>query len=273
VQAAFDVLNNPEKRELYDRYGSSFETMGAGGPRGAHPWTWSPGAGAGPGGFGAEDFDFGQFFADRFGDEAGGGGMGGVFEQFRRAAGGKKRAAGRDLEHEILVPFQVAVQGGEVQVQVTHPTGASETLAVKVPAGIEEGKKIRLRGQGQPGPRGGPAGDLLLVVRIAPHPFFQRLGNNLLLRLPLTLGEAAAGAKVDVPTPHGVVALSVPPCTSSGAKLRVKGQGVVPKSGPPGDLLVEVQVVVPKGLSYADKEALRQLDRRYVQDPRSSLRW
>ncbi len=91
--------------------------------------------------------------------------------------------------------------------------------------------------------------------------------------MPVTLGEAVAGAKVDVPTPQGTVALSVPPGTSSGAKLRVKGHGVAPKNGAAGDLLAEIQIVLPKQLSDADRQAIRQIDQHYTQNPRSDLRW
>lgn len=284
LQAAFDVLNNPEKREMYDRYGSSFETMGAGGPQGAYnTWSWSPGGGAGPGGFPVEDIDLGEFLGERFGQGQGQGqgspgGFSDLFSQFRRAAGRSRKtggAAGRgaDLLHELPIPFATAVTGGEVQISVQRPAGKTETLAVKIPAGIEEGKKIRIRGQGQPGPRGGSPGDILITIHVAPHPCFQRRGNHLLVRVPVTLGEAVGGAKIDLPTPRGTVTLSVPPNTSSGTKLRVKGHGVVPKNGPAGDLLAEIQIVLPKQLSNADRQAIRQIDERYSQEPRKDLRW
>lgn len=279
VQAAFDVLNNAEKREMYDRYGSSFETRGGGGePPGAQSWGWAPGAGgAGPGGFNPEDVDLSQFLGERFGQE-GGGGMGDIFGQFRRAAGKFRKPGGAqqrssDLLQEIQIPFATSITGGEVQLSIQRPSGKTETLSVKIPAGIEDGKKIRVRGQGQPAPRGGTPGDILLCVRVQPHPYFHRRGNQLLVRVPVTLGEAVAGAKVDVPTPRETVTLSIPPGTSSGAKLRVKGHGVAPKNGPPGDLLAEIQIVLPKQLSDADRQAIQEIDKRYPQNPRADLRW
>ncbi len=278
VQAAFDVLNNPEKREMYDRYGSSFETGGAGQPRGGYSYTWSPGQGGpGPGGFSAEDIDLGQFFGERFGQEGPGGGFGDIFGQFRRAAGKTRKTAGQpargqDVVQEIEIPFATSVTGGEVQLVVQRPAGKSETITVKVPAGIEDSKKIRVRGQGMPGPRGGAPGDILLTVRVAPHPFYHRRGNQLHVRVPVTLGEAVAGAKVDVPTPRGVVSVSVPANTSSGAKLRVKGHGVAPKNGTAGDLIAEIQIVLPK-LSEQDRQTIREIDQRYSQHPRAELRW
>jgi DnaJ-class molecular chaperone len=278
VQAAFDVLNNPEKREMYDRYGSSFETMGAGHAPGGQAWNWSPGAGAtGPGGFNVEDVDLGEFLGERFGQEAPGG-FGDLFGQFRRAAGKFRKPSGGsqrsgDLVQDLQIPFSMSITGGEMQLAVQRPSGKTETIAVKIPPGIEDGKKIRLRGQGQPAARGGTPGDILLTVRVLPHPYFHRRGNHLHVRVPVTLGEAVAGAKVDVPTPHDTVTLSIPPGTSSGAKLRVKGHGVAPKNGPPGDLLAEIQIVLPKQLSEADRQSLRQIDQHYTQNPRSDLRW
>jgi DnaJ-class molecular chaperone len=280
IQGAFDVLSKPEKREMYDRYGSSFET--AGGPQ--HTYTW----GGGPGGFSGqginpEEFDFSQFFGERFGGAPGGepggapgGGFADLFKQFRRGGGGSKTASpkrGGDVTHEVQIPFVTAVSGGEMQFSIERPSGKVDQLTVKIPPGIEEGKKIRVRGQGNPGPRGGAPGDILLIVRILPHPCFQRQGKNLLVRVPVTLGEAAAGTKIDVPSPRGTVVLKIPPGTSSGAKLRVKGQGVAPRSGPAGDLLAEIQIVLPKDLSQADREALKEIDGRYPQQPRKDLHW
>jgi DnaJ-class molecular chaperone len=283
VQAAFDVLNVPEKREMYDRYGSSFETRGAGGdPQGARSWQWSPGAGGGgPGGgypgFGAEDIDLSQFLGERFGQEMPGG-FGDILGQFRRSAGKSRKASGtskkgEDLLQELQIPFNTAIIGGEVQLSIQLPSGKTEKLAVKIPAGIEDGKKIRVRGHGQPAPRGGTPGDILLTIRVALHPYFQRRGNHLYVRVPVTLGEAIQGAKVDIPTPRGTVTLSVPPGSSSGAKLRVKGQGVVPKNGVAGDLFAEILIVLPKQLNDADRQAIRQIDQHYTQNPRADLRW
>ncbi|MFZ5831945.1 MAG: DnaJ C-terminal domain-containing protein, partial [Planctomycetota bacterium] len=273
VQAAFDVLNNPEKREMYDRYGSSFETMGSGGPQGPYTWTYAPGGSGGPGGMG-EEFDFSQFFGERFGGESPGG-FSDIFTQFRKSAGKARGGAARrggDLQQEVHIPFATSVLGGEMQVSLARPNGSTEKLSVKIPAGIEDGKKIRLRGQGE-STRGGTAGDLLLTIRVDPHPAFQRQGNNLLVRVPLTIGEAAAGAKVDVPTPQGAVTLTIPPGTSGGSKLRVKGQGVSPKNGTAGDLIAEVQIVLPKSLTPEDQKLLREVDARYPSDPRANLRW
>ncbi len=281
VQTAFDVLNDAEKREMYDRYGSSFETMGAGGPRDSgYSYTWQPPPGGGPGGFQFEDIDFGQFFGDRYGAEPSGG-FADVFQQFRQSSGRGRRgtrakpARGADLEQEIRIPFTTAITGGKIEITVRRHTGKTETITVKIPPGIEDGKKIRLRGQGDTSPLGGKPGDLLLTVRVAPHACFQRRGNNLIVQVPVTLAEAGLGAKVDVPTPDGTVTLRVPAGTSSGTRLRVKGHGV-PKHGdhPPGDLLAEVQIVLPKSLDEESRETIRKLDEKCpVPQPRAKLKW
>ncbi len=277
IQAAFDVLGDSEKREMYDRYGSSFETMGPGGPQGGRTWG-SGGYGGRPGGFTPEEVDFSQFFGERFGEEPAGG-FADLFRHFSRTAGVSQRTAaphgrrGTDVTHELQIPFNTSICGGEVEITLHRRSGKTETIKVKIPIGIEDGKKIRVRGQGEPGPRGGKPGDILLTIRVAPHPFFQRRGSHLHVKVPVTLAEAALGAKVDVPTPTGTVSLSIPAGTSSGTKLRVKGHGVTPKGRTPGDLLAEIQIVLPKELSNEDREQIQQIDRHYTQAPRKTLRW
>jgi DnaJ-class molecular chaperone len=278
VQRAFDVLNDPSKRELYDRYGSSFESMGAagaagGGPRGG-PYAWS----TGPGG---EEIDISQLFGERFGGGDPSSLFGDMFSQFRRAGGGRSagRAApaqGADATAEIEIPFATAVQGGHTQISLQRADGQVETLSVKIPAGISEGRKIRLRGKGEAVP-GGAAGDLLITVHVAPHPWFTRKGNHLEVRVPVTLAEAALGAKVDVPTPRGTIALTIPPGTSSGRKLRIKGHGVAGKNGEAGDLYADVQIVFPSPLDDESRELVKKLDElvqsKHPQQPRKDLRW
>ena len=275
VQRAFDVLNDPSKRELYDRYGSSFENVAAAQARGQA----GQGQSGGTGGF--DDFDFSQFFGEKYG--AGANPMGGfadIFSQFRRASaepGGRPgRASPREratpLRQDMEIPLATSVLGGEVELSVRRPSGKVETIKVKIPAGIDEGKEIRLRGQGEEG-LDGTRGDILLRVRLAPHPWFTRREKNLYVKLPVSLAEAAAGAKVDVPTPYGTVSVRVPPGTSSGAKLRIKGHGIKPKSGEPGDLFAEIQVMLPKSLDEPTLERLREIERQQPLEPRRDLRW
>ncbi|MEN0109977.1 MAG: J domain-containing protein [Planctomycetota bacterium] len=284
---AFEVLSDPKKREQYDRFGPAFESMGAGGAGfgGGFRGGGGPGGAAGPGGV---EFDLNDLFG---GGAGAGGGFADLFKQFGggaqpggsgpggRGPGGRGgRPApprkGADLTHEITVPLNTAVVGGEAAIAISRGGGKQETLTVKVPAGIEDGKKIRLRGQGDPAPtRGGEAGDLLLTVRVAAHPVFRRTGRRLDVTAPITLAEAADGAKVDLPTPKGTITLTVPPGASSGQRLRVRGHGVDPEGDNPGDLYAELQIVLPEGLSDADRRTLAEVSARYAQDPREDLRW
>ena len=296
VQSAFDVLSDQKKRDLYDRYGSSFESMGAEGPGGAGAWGGWPGAGAGGpggGGFNAENIDFSQFFGERFGSQPGGapgggpggGGVADFFSQFRQAGAGRQQARrrprkqrGMDITHEMTVPFGTAIGGGKVQLAVQRQSGKTETITVSVPEGIESGKKIRLRGQGEPSPTGGSSGDILLTIRVGPHKFFHRQGKNLHVKVPVTLAEAALGAKIDVPTPQGTVTLQIPAGSSSGTKLRIKGHGVLAKgvaakATDKGDLLAEIQITLPKDLDEADRKSIEEIDSRHPQNPRADLRW
>ena len=267
VQNAFEVLNDPKKREMYDRYGHAYESMSAGGPGAGGPHPWANSGGAGPN----VDINLDDLF---------GGGGGGFADLFKNLGGRGKRTTrraaprrGSNINYELTVPFTTAVLGGEAQIAVQRPDGRTETIQVKVPVGIEDGKKIRLRGQGNPSADGGPDGDLMIRVKAAPHPHFRRQGKRLDVRVPITLAEAIAGAKVDVPTPHGMITLTVPPGTSSGAKLRLKGQGVQPATGTPGDLFAELQIVLPKDMGNDDREQLQVISSKYTENPRADLSW
>jgi DnaJ-class molecular chaperone len=276
VQQAYDVLNDAEKRKKYDQFGAGFEQFAGAG--------WPPqGAGTGRGGAGQQfqDVDFSQFF----GGAGGGGQMPGGFEDILRqfagggaATGGRRRRPrgplrGQDVEAEIEIPFNVAIQGGSWEVTFRRDGQHTETISIKIPAGISDGKQMRLRGKGEPSPSDGPDGDLLLTVRVAPHPFFTRRGNDLEVKVPVSFAEAALGAKVDIPSPHGTITLSIPPGTSSGKRLRVRGMGVKPSSGEKGDLYAEVQIVLPGKFSEADAKLIRQLDESNPSQPRKGLVW
>ncbi|RIK83632.1 MAG: J domain-containing protein [Planctomycetota bacterium] len=269
VQRAFEVLNDAKKREMYDRYGSGFEQAGQGGPQGG-PFQWRTTSGGG----GPEGFDFSQMFGES------GGGFADIFRKFAGGAAAGPSAAGRtaprrgaDLHHELTVPFATAVKGGEVEFAVLREDGKQETIRAKVPAGIEDGKRIRLRGQGGAAPRRGQPGDIIMTIHVAPHPCYTRRGNHLDVKVPVTLAEAALGAKVDLPTPDGVVTLTVPPGSSSGKRLRLKGRGIAAKGEPPGDLYAELQIVLPEKLDEASLDLIRKLAPLGPDRPRRDLAW
>ncbi len=273
VQSAFDVLSDPSKREMYDRYGSSFEGVGAGGPRGG--WGGGPFPGGGGSGFpGAGDIDLESLL----------GGAGGFEQIFGRSAGGAKAGRGRrrtaqvpgeDVEARIDIPFRLAIDGGKTDVRVDRG-GKTETISVTIPQGVPDRARMRLRGQGLPGSNGGPAGDLLLEVQTEPHSVFRREGDTLEVTLPVTLAEAIEGAKVDVPTPWGTIALRIPPRTSSGRKLRAGGMGVRHANGSKGDLIAEVQIMLPEGGDAAGCQRLLDAAKDLesgAANPRAGLRW
>jgi DnaJ-class molecular chaperone len=173
---------------------------------------------------------------------------------------------------EVDIPFRVAVEGGSYELQFER-SGQHERLTVKIPAGVDTGSVVRLGGQGEPGQGGGPPGDLLVKMNVAPDPVFRRDGQNLLIDLPLTISEAVLGTKVEVPTIHeGLVMLTVPPGTSSGAKLRLRGKGVPDRqTGNRGDQHVVIKIVVPKKIDPAAEKALQQFDSLTPLNPRQGL--
>ena len=270
VQAAFDVLNDPSKREMYDRYGSSFEGVRGGDGGGS----WSPQGQAGP--FPGEfqsggEVDLESIFGGGFGDLFGGG---------RGRRGNRRRRTastpGEDLTASIRIPFRRAIDGGKTDVRLERD-GRGETMSVTIPQGLPDGARMRLRGQGRPGSGGGPAGDLLLEVRVDSHPVYRREGDTLSVILPVTLSEAINGAKVDLPTPWGTISLRIPPQTSSGKRLRATGMGVRHANGAKGDLIADVQIVLPTSNDASAMEALleaaRAAEAAVTEPPRAALTW
>jgi len=281
VQEAYDVLSDEEKRAAYNRYGSDFEKIRTGG--------FNPAA-AGEASF--EGLDLEQIFGGRGGGGSGGGagfenGFSDFFEQMMGgrgggartagARGGARRAAptpspGENIRHEMQIPLHKAITGGPTEFYVRSASG-SHKLSVNIPPGTESGAKMRLRGKGEPSMTGGNPGDLILIVNVNDHHHFKRLGFNLELTLPISLKEAALGAKIDVPTPTSTITLSVPPCSSSGRKLRIKGQGVPNPKGTPGDMIVVLQIMLPKELNEDATRAIETIDEAQPIDPRQGLHW
>jgi len=246
VTRAYDLLSDKDKRAQYDRGEIDEEgnpKMPFGGGYGG--FNARPGAGAGAGqagGFEGFQGNFGEadlsdIFEGLFGSAGARGGRGGGFGGFRQRAQPPQKGA--DIAYRLTVGFIDAATLAPQRITLAD----GKTIDLKLPKGVEDGTKIRLSGKGQEGPGG--AGDAIVTISIAPHPFYTREGDNIRLNLPITLKEAVLGAKVKVPTPEGTVMLTVPKGSSSGKVLRLKGRGFTGKSGTRGDLLVSLEIEVP----------------------------
>lgn len=263
VQEAWDVLGDATKRQQYDQFGSAF------GPNGPQFQQGQRRGGAGPVDF-QEMFGGNVDLSDLLGGMFGGGAGGSPFGQ---QAGRRGRAAqGANIEAEIEIPFVVATEGGMQDLQLDS-AGKHERLSVKIPPGVSTGSVIRLAGQGQAGRDGGPAGDLLVTIKVASHSYFRREGSDLLIDVPLTVSEAALGTKVEIPTlAEGPMVVTIPPGTSSGAKLRLRGKGVPDqKTRARGDLYVVIKLVLPPKLDDATRRLFEQIAAAAPYNPRAGL--
>jgi DnaJ-class molecular chaperone len=281
LNEAHEVLSDPHKRKKYDQYGADWEQAEAferarqqAGARGF--------GGETTGGFGAEAFS--DIFENLFGGRAHGGAPRGFATQ------------GEDLETQVELTLREVLTGVTKRVTLREPvpcttcqgsgrlrgrpcpacmgTGSvlePKTIEVRIPAGVQEGTRVRVAGKGQPGLNGGKRGDLYLQVSIAPHKVFQRQGSDLLVNLPVWPWEAVLGAEVTAPTLEGPVRVKIPPGSRADSKLRLKGKGLPTASGGHGDLFLTLQIVMPTVLSDEERKLYEELKRQPHPDPRAEL--
>lgn len=275
VQEAYDVLSEPTKRRNYDQFGHAGVNGGG---------TYSSTASADPfeafrrahaqQGYsrsGVDDFEF------NFGGGRGVTDFGDIFEQmFGGRSGRRGRGAaqpppekGRDIEYTVSLTFEQAVRGCTLPVQIRRG-GQLEVIDVKIPPGVKDGSKIRIKGKGED--LGGGPGDLYIITNVQPHPYFRRNGLDILLDVPISVYEALLGTKVEVPTLDGKVTVTIPPGTNSHAKLRIKGRGVK-KGDQVGDQYAVVKVVMPKNLNQDEQDIVHNLQSSHPVDARKDVKW
>ena len=257
ISEAYQVLSDPEQRRKYDEMRTDYQRwQQTGGRRQDFDWNaWAAQPGEGPRVqySTVEDFDdlfggespFSDFFTSTFGDMRG-----------RRSARASRPRRGRDLEYEAEITLEEAFHGTTRTIQIDD-----RRIEARIPPGVDNGSRIRLAGQGEPGRNGGEPGDLYLVIRVEPHPLFEREGDDLYVEVPVDVYTAALGGEIRVPTLEGAVMLKIPPGTQSGRTFRVRGKGM-PRLGDPssrGDLYARVTLVLPEPLTERELAAFQEL--------------
>ena len=286
IQEAYDVLSDQTKRANYDQFGHA--GVGGGGPNGANPYeafrraqggaggrtTWRPSPGVSvedfdPSQFGAGGGDFSEIFDQLFGARggaaAGGFGRGGTRGRVRTPA-----PRGQDVEHGVTLTFEDAARGKTLPLQISRGPGHSETIEIKIPPGVKDGSRIRIKGRGEQ--TGGEPGDLFIITQVLPHPYFRREGLDIYIDVPISLYEALLGTKVSVPTLDGPVTLTIPPGASSGSKLRIKGRGVE-RGAEKGDQYAVTKIIVPKSLDEQDQKLIKELETKHPLNARADVKW
>ena len=260
VTAAYDLLSDADKRARYDR--GEIDESGAERPHysyrphaeGAHGWKYRPHGDIDPA-------DLDDLFA-MFGGAAGPRGARGRAQQGQGFA-----IPGGDRLYALTVDFVEAAVGGKKRLSLS----ADSWLDVSIPAGIEEGQVLRLKGKGDPGIGGAPPGDALIEIHVAPHPYFRRSGDNILLELPVTIAEAALGARIAVPTVGGPVTMTIPKGSDSGAQLRLRGRGIQRRSGTAGDQIVTLKLVIGDSGDPELAAFLETWSAKHPADPRRGM--
>jgi len=283
VREAYDVLSNAQKRQAYDQFGAA--GIGGGpfggwrsGPSGERVYTWKSGGGP--------DIPF-ENLEDLFDIFSGGGRAqtgGSIFEDFFNQAGGRGRSprsagktepsTGLDIEHAVELTFEQAVHGTKLELGLTPSSGTTKKITVKIPAGVAQGQRIRVRGKGRTSGRPAKTGDLYIICKIQPHRYFRRAGNDIYLDLPISVSEAVLGAKVEIPTLDGKTILTVPPGTASGTRLRLKNKGVKPAGKKKaGDQYAVIRIMPPAKPTKRQREIMEQWDETGDDSPRKNTEW
>jgi DnaJ-class molecular chaperone len=264
INEAYEVLSDEKKRRDYDTFGDAAFRQGGPGP--------------GPGGFTggpAGGFDFSDLFGGGGGSRnftfrSGGGGSAGpedlsdIFGNLFGGAGGgsfqgrntSPSRRGENAEHSVEIDFAEAVRGTQIKLRID-----GKKVNVKIPPGTADNTRLRLKGKGHPGLNGGPAGDLILTIKVRPDPVFSMSGKDLVCKVKVPLTTALLGGKIEVPTFDGKVMLTVKECAQNGQKMRLRGKGVKPASGAAGDQIVELEIVMPKKLTPRARQLVEELAR------------
>ena len=256
VNEAYEILSDSTKRKQYDSYGHAAFDAGFQGSEGFRTRT---------GGFdprAAQDRGFGSIFEDIFGD---------VFSGRRESQ--PVPETGKDLVYNLEIDLKDAYHGTSTYVNIQRGARLqSEQIMVKIPPGVDNGTKVRVAGKGGAGIRGGKSGDLYIITSIRPDRFYERKGDDLYCEVPITISEAALGAKIEVPTMDGTASMTIPSVTQGGQLFRLKEKGMPHlKGGRSGNQYVKVIITIPKNLTEEDKELFKKISALYTENPREGI--